>query len=424
MSLLSQALTALNGRNRSTSNVALGPIWGAVSTPTSVQLTSDERGSRCISFEEIYRSQPAVSATVNKIARQVSRLPLRAYEGDRFGEHEPLPPEHPLQRLLQHPTDRRGQMYLKQALVLPLLIHGNSVVAKYRGDGPNQPPTELLKLDWPFLSAYANQGGPIDFWGSRQVSSQERFISAQEVIHIGWQAPSGELGVSPLEQLGTTVALEDATRRYQAASFRNGVRPSGALVLPKEARTDAKERAEMRRDMERMHSGVDNSFRLALLTGGAEFKPMSFNATEAALIETRTVNRDEACMVYDLTPPLIGDFSRATYSNVEEANRALFKIHLPPTTGLIEDVLDAQLVQPEPSWDGAFVAFDFSQVLKGDPLVEAQAQGLLTEKGLITKDEGRRRLNLPARGGAADELTVQMQNVPIDQAASEDTPAK
>lgn len=115
-------------------------------------------------------------------------------------------------------------------------------------------------------------------------------------------------------------------------------------------------------------------------------------------------------MVYDMPPPLVGDFTRATYSNVEETNRALYKIHIPPWLALCEDALQAQLIDPEPEWRDCFVRFDLSEALKGDPAAEATAQSALVTNGIITRDEARQRLGLRRAGGAAGELMYPANN--------------
>ena len=43
-----------------------------------------------------------------------------------------------------------------------------------------------------------------------------------------------------------------------------------------------------------------------------------FNAEEMQYIESRKLNREEACMVYDMPPPVIHILDHATFSNITE----------------------------------------------------------------------------------------------------------
>ena len=196
--------TLVDGTTRTlASTLATGPIWGAVSSPTGVRLSDDVDGPRVISYEEIYRSQPVIFALVNTLTRQAARLPIRAYRGDPLGEYEALPATHSLARLIAKPAPGMTSFHLKQALLQPTLIHGNAMLGKYRANKRSLP-TELLRLDWRFMNAYARMGGPIEMWSTTQTGT-EVGLDPSSVIHVCWDPPSGNLGVSPLEALGTTV---------------------------------------------------------------------------------------------------------------------------------------------------------------------------------------------------------------------------
>src|SRR3954451_1983816 len=70
-------------------------------------------------FDVIYRTQPWVAAVVNKLVRQISRTPLRAFEYDsqnnrRYVTWQGAPPGASLDRLLRWPAPRKGAIHLKQ----------------------------------------------------------------------------------------------------------------------------------------------------------------------------------------------------------------------------------------------------------------------------------------------------------------------
>lgn len=362
--------------------------------------------TRMVSFSTIYSTQPVVAAVVNKLVRQLSTIPLKVYRLTAGGDRERVR-DHPLETLLRRPAPRRGPVHLKQWMTLPTLIHGNSLIAKYRMD-PEGPPTELIPLDWRHLSAWATHGGPVEFWQTTQ-TGQTRYINVGETVHFAWESPNGEIGVSPLEQLGVSVRLEDAAQRFATASFWNSARPSGALVLPEGQVLTPDQREELRAQIKAMHGGVDNAFRVALLTGGMDWKPMSFSAQEAELINARELNRAEICFVYDVKPTVIGDLTHGTYSNVEELNKDLFKTTLRPWAAMIEEVIQAQLIDPEPEWAGLFVEFDLNEQLKGDIERRAPALRGYVEAGIMTRNEARKIENLPSLDGG-DELMFPANN--------------
>jgi HK97 family phage portal protein len=368
------------------------------------------------SFDRIYRTQPAVYSVVNKLARRVSTLPVEGYRVEDRDHRQPLEPTDALATLLRRPWTRRSTVDLLTRIMQDLLIHGNALVVKVRSGGQETPPDMLWPLTWPKLSAYASDGNPIVGWSTTQFGGQERWINPEDVVHFAWEPPDDTgIGISPLEALGTTVRLEDATQRYQTAQFRNGNRPSLAVSLdvdnPRRELLDyARERVEA------MHKGADNAGRTFFTGANTRLTPLSLTPVEAALIDQRKLNREEVGMVYDLAGPLMNDLTHGTYSNVEELQKSLYRDVVPPWTTLIVETLQAQLIDLEEGWLDRVVRFDFTDRLRGAPLEMSQAMRSDVEGGLRTRNEARRQMGLPpydaveAGDNPADQMTVAANN--------------
>lgn len=350
-------------------------------------------GGATISYGALYRSQPWAHIVINKLTRAISRLPLKVYERNSQGAKIRVR-DGRLYDLINQPAPRKGPVHFKQWLTLSTLIHGNSVLGYYRPE-KGGPPAKVWPLDFRFLAPHSfYEGGPIDAWESTEFGDRV-FIASEDCLHVAWEPPDGRVGVSPLQALGITVRLEDAAQRYQSASFANASRPSGVVTTPKETVLDRTERREMREDLRMMHEGIDNAFRVGLLTGGADWKPMSFSAVDAELIEQRKLSREEIAAAYDLPPPLIGILDKATFSNIETQARLLYTDVLGPWLALIEDTIMAQLVNPEPAFEGQFVEFDLNEVLRGDPEKRSKALKTQIESGVLTINEARDLENRP-----------------------------
>lgn len=345
-----------------------------------------------ISYGQLYRTQPWVASSVNKLARQIARLPLKVYRLDSQGNRERVR-DGALPDLLKRPWDRGSNQDLKQALAFPAVLHGNSLLAKSR-DNRGGPPTSFIPLDWRFASPRTDEAGKVLFWETTQ-TGESRFLAPEDVIHTAWWAPDGDIGVSPLQQLGITIRLEDSAQRYSTGSFDNAARPSGALITPPDVDLKPEEKADLRKEIQDTHGGVNNAFKVMLLTGGMDWKPFSQTAKEAELIEARKLNREEVAAVFDIPPPMIGILDNATYSNITEQHLMLYKTILGPWLDLIEHKLQAQLIDPEPAYEGLFCEFDLNEVLKGDveKRIPAITKGI--ETGLYTLNDGRKLENLP-----------------------------
>jgi HK97 family phage portal protein len=360
-------------------------------------------------YEAIYRSQPILAGVVDKLTRRIATLPLLAFEGKPLGPRKQTTGDS-LDTLIRKPMPGRGTVHLVSHIEQSLLIHGNALVAKLRGPDRESPPVMLWPLDWSQTNAYGQVGGTIEWWSTTQFDGVERFISAADTVHFAWPAPSGgEIGVSPLEKLGVTIRLEDAVQRHQTSEFRNGIRPS-AFVSLDEPNPSAEKLARASAIIKAAHGGVNKNG--SWVFGGANTKitPLAFSAVEVELIAQRKLNREEVGMVYDLAGPLMGDFEHATFANVTEMLRSLYRDIVPVWTELIVQTMQAQLIDVEPAWLDRFVRFDFSDKLKGDPTEQAMVDKSDVEAGIRTRDEARDGRGLAPMGGPAAALTANVNN--------------
>ena len=376
-----------------------------------IELTEDDR-RRMISYAELYATQAAIGTVVNKLVRQISTIPLKVYQraknaasqnGKPKHPEEILDPDHSLVSLLHHPAPGYGAVSLKEWISLPLFVHGGGVIAKFRGNGYAEVPTEIIPLDWRFLQAWARIGTPVLMWASVQTGVL-KWIAPSEVVYTAWSSPAGSNGAwlctSPLQQLGITLKIDEAAQQLAASYFRNGARLSGVLTVP--PTVDVRQTPEvldrLEAKLEDMHSGVSKAFKVAVIGGGTTWTPVGQTAAEAQLIQTRAWDLNEVRDLYDLPPR--GD------TNNPEADAQLYKTTLRPTFDMIADRLNAQLVYPEPEWRDAllFLKFDMSEALWGDPLVLSDKMVAETLAGLRSVDEARVPLGLQPRGGASDQL--------------------
>lgn len=351
-------------------------------------------GGRTVSYNELYKTQPWVAAAVNKRFRPIVRLPLKVYKLNSQGDKVRVR-DHRLAELIKTPWKRASSSRLKQEMFAPVYVHGNSVLAKER-KSPGAPPSSFRPLDWRWLQPLVFNG-QLEAWETREFGERE-FFAPEDVLHLNWWGPDGPFGVSPLQQLGITVRIEQAAQEYQQAYLGNAALPPSALYLPKDVFADETVKGQIRADMNDRHGGPSNAGNVALLPGDTEWKEVGHTAQEAELIQQRQLAREEVAAVYDMPPTLIGNLDKATYSNIETQGGWLYTDILGPDLVLNEQEFNAQVVADEPAFDGLFVEYDLAGVLRGDKLKEIQALREAIGSALLKPQEGRNVLNLPVYG--------------------------
>jgi HK97 family phage portal protein len=342
-------------------------------------------------YAALYAGQPWVYALVNKLSRNIARLPLMTY-GENVEQGTRTPQRaHPLALLLSRPYPRGSRFKLVESTIGSLAVYGHALWWKYR-PRPGMAPVELWPIDWRFVTMQTGKDVPIDYYEYRGPAGRKVFLP-DDVVHFEWWSPVGLKGTSPLEPLRITLSIEDAARRYSVASFANGIRPSGALVSPKTIPPTDKE--ELRKEIRAIHENPDNAFRMMLLDAGLDWKQFGQSAVDAEVVNLRKINREEACAVYDMPPPMVQILDKATFSNIDEQHQMLYIDTLGPWIGNVTDTVGAQLIWGEPEFalsaDGEpiVVDFDMNGLLKVEIERRANAYTKMRLSGAYTANDVR-----------------------------------
>lgn len=367
---------------------------GGDARASSVSLVDD----RTISYANIFATQWSVAAAVMRLLSWSVRVPLKVYRRTGDDSRERLRPgDHALADAISSPWQWGSQAQLTMSLLGPLSVHGNTtseIESGARGTLRWRP------VDWRTVTPIRPTPDRIAGWTVTQGTDQ-RTVPVDSMLHVAWWSPFGPIGVSPLQQLGVTLSIEDAAQRYQQGIFRQNGRPVSVITASDEFLTllEPEERQllmdRLRLDVRRIYGSPDQAGKPAIFPPGVDLRPVAHTAVEAALIDQRRVAREEVAAVYQLPPPMIGIYDRATFSNIETAKEIGYTDGLAPPLVLIESMITAHVCRDLLREDDIFVEYDFAGVLRGDRLKEVESIRESVATGVLTPNEGRSILNKP-----------------------------
>lgn len=371
-------------------------------------------------YGQIYKSQVWVATLVNKLAFGVARLPLKVYERQDAGRTEAR--DTPLARLLRNPNPRHDPFFFWLWTASTFEVYGEALWVKLR-PGPGQPPAQLWPLHPSNVYTRREDDGSLTyvFALGGAVSSPILTFSQSDIVHFRSYNPEDQIrGMSRLEPLRQTIISEDAARRAATAFWQNGARPSVLLHTEKTLTQPVIDRVSA--SWRAIHGGVDSWGKTALLEEGLTPTILPLNAEEMQYIESRKLNREEVCGIYDVPPPVVHILDRATFSNITEQMRSMYRDTMAPRLGLLESVLDSQL-RPDFDPQGILYAeFLMDEVLRGSFEQRATAYETMTRIAGMTPAEVRQRENLPDLGPATHRLYVNAATVPLEDVAAEQPP--
>lgn len=359
-------------------------------------------------YSALYKEQLWIGIVIRKLAMGQARLPFDCRLGDPTSSQ---PEGGNLADLMARPNPRLSGFKLWQWTSSTYDIYGEAFWLKLRDN--NGRVRELHPIHPTNLVTKRTAEGVEYVYtsGSANTPLLPAFPEADVVAFTNYNPDNLERGLSNLEGLRMTLLNEDAARRANASWWKRGARPGVVLEHPEKMREGAVKR--LRKQWDDIAAGADAMGGTVVLEEGMKANIIQLNAEEMQYIESRKLNREEVCSAYDVPPPAVHILDHATFSNITEQLRSMYRDTMAPRSEFFESVVDHQLVPDFYGTGTAFTRFNMDEVLRGDFEVRAEAVSKLIGVGLMRPNEGRGMFNLPPAGAEADVLYGNAALVPL-----------
>lgn len=351
----------------------------------------------------------AVFACVQIISETVSSLPLQVYRLE--GENRVLDRNHPVARIFAgDANDWQTAPEWLETVTAHCLLRGNGYSEIIR-DGRGAP--TALKPMHPGMThpVRSTRSGRILYEYSDPNGSTRRLLP-EEVFHLRDRSDDGIIGVSRLRRAGETFATVAATEQFAASTYRNGAHLSGVVTHPEQIGPDAAR--TLRESLESLYSGASNAGRFGVLEEGMTWQALSVSPEDAQMLESRRFGVEQIARIYRVPPPVLGDLSNGSYSNVTELGRWFATYTITPWINRIERAIERALFSEEGRRTHA-VEFDMDLLLRGDMLQRMQAYRIGREVGLYNANDLRRFESLNPRSDADAETFLSPLNMQREQ---------
>jgi HK97 family phage portal protein len=240
-------------------------------------------------------------------------------------------------------------------------------------------------------------------------------LPRDKVFHLKGFGFGGDSGLSAVrygvQSFGSAIAINEAAGRL----YGKGLHASGVLTTANNATLDKDQREELQDIMEDF-VGSPNAAKLMILEGGMKFERLSLSPVDAQMLENMRFSVEEICRWVGMPPIIIGHAAQGQTmwgSGVEQILLAWLTLGIDPLCDRIEERIKKQLIRPTGN-KRRYAEFNREALLQMDSAAKAAFLSMMTQNGLMTRNEGRAKLNLPWKQGG-DELTAQTNLAPLDK---------
>ena len=211
-----------------------------------------------------------------------------------------------------------------------------------------------------------------------------------EILHIVGLSFNGLIGKSPIQACKEAVGFGLATQKY-GSNFFQGANLSGVLEVSGVLTDDAANR--LRQSWNSRYSGLSNSHSTAVLENGTTFKPISMPLADAEFVNASNFSVAQVARIFRVPPHMIGDLSKATYSNIEQQSLEFAKYSLTPYLINIEQELNRKLLSTKEQ-NTHFCKFRTTELLRSDANSRADYYRKLFEVGALSPNDIRSAENM------------------------------
>lgn len=323
----------------------------------------------------------AVFSCVNLIGNTVASLPFHLYRETDQGMIMQMGMLNDL--VSRRPNESYNSFDFRKAFMAQLLLRGNAYILPMR-NGSNLSGLELLDTD---LVQIDTTGGTLKYkvWLTTGVTMN---LDPDQIIHLKYWTLDGINGVSPIVYAKEIIGTSMAATSHMGGFYGNGGMPKGVLQLQGTIKDPDRVKA-IGSQWDQLNK--ENKGRTAVLTEGAEYKPVAANFQESQLIESLRFSVEEICRLYSVPPHKIGHMDGAGYANSIEAQNAQFVSDcIRPMVEMIELEFTNKLL----NGNRRFV-MDMKALTRGDIQTEVQRNVSYWNIGAMSANEIRRQEGLP-----------------------------
>lgn len=289
------------------------------------------------------------------------------------------------------------QFMLVKNLIKDVLLYGNGFAYIHRDI--KGVPVKLEYLPFGDCNIIYNKITNTLFYQVPKITKS--LVEPINIIHVAMHSQDGIEGKSILSFATNTVKLAGNAEKAASDFFAGGMTVHG--ILSTEAPRLTKDQRESIRNAWG-ESQIGNGTGIAVLESGMKYQQISSSSKDAQLLETRLFNIQEVSRWFNISPVLLGDLSKTSYNNLEQAQLQFVTNTLAPYVLMLEQEINRKLILPKDKIK-YYIDIVEEDIIKQDKQSQVNYLSTLVDKGIITRNEARKQLGYsPVEGG--DELMI------------------
>lgn len=327
----------------------------------------------------------AVYRAVELISDSIAMLPIYTMFEDKDG-FKTRYNEHSASKLLNNqPNQLMTRYQFIKLLLIDVMLRGNAFAYIKRDDVGNA--VELIYLNPNSVTINYNELTRVLNYRCNTIQG---VVEPCNMIHLLKYSTDGINGISVLQNAKNTLALTSDTEKQASNFFKSGCALSGILKV--QGQLSDMQKQQIKSSWNSAYNGEASG--LAVIQGNMDYQQISVNAADAQLLESRLFNVSDIARFFGLSPVLLGDLSKSSYSTLEQSQLQFLSQTLQPYITMIEQEFSRKIFRP--SEINLSINIDEKALIMTDKAALSAYYVQLLQNGIMTTNEIRKELGLSA----------------------------
>lgn len=246
-------------------------------------------------------------------------------------------------------------------------------------------------------------------------------LKSEEVIHVkSHNTLDGIVGISVREQLAATIKGNNIAQAYINKLFESGMTAKAVLQYTGNLNDE---------NVEKLKQGIEDYLKSDLRKGlenvipmpvGMSLTPLNMKLADSQFLEIKQCSALQIASAFGVKPYQVGDYTKASYASAEAQQLSFLIDTLLYIVKQYEEEIGYKLLTDEEEAQGYHAKFNTGVILRADQQTQITTLSAAVSNFLMTPNEARERLDLPAKEGG-DRLLGNGASIPVNMTGAQYT---
>lgn len=355
----------------------------------------------------------AVYRAVELISNSIAALPIKILVSDESGRNEAT--EHPLNYVFsdRNTNNLISRFTLIKLLIQSVLLRGNGFALIQRANDGT--PTSLRYLESNDVAINYDKLKNRLYY---DVPLMRKRVEPKDMIHLLMFTYDGVKGLSVLQNATRSLAIAQASENAANNYFSNGGKLDGILKV--DGPVSQKQREDIRSAWNETYTA--NGSGIAILQGNMNYQAVQLSAKESQMLESRQYSVQDIARFFGISPVLLGDLSKTSFSTLEAVQNDFLVHTLQPYITMIENEFDRKLLKPSES--NLSMTLETNEILRTDKAAQSNYYSTLINSGVLSINEVRKEIGYNGIGEDGDKHIIPFTDIQQNTVENNDSKSK